>query len=308
MKRQQSERERLENDLHRLKQKRASMVREIRDMKKAYEKRQKEMTLKMNKLNKMLSKQKRKMDTMARKNEQIVETKARLQKKLEKKNKQLKSREDAIKKLCRRRVQMRNKRFRANKSLRQSGQHKYAAASEDYSRKYQQMCAHQERLREVQEELEQLHQTCPSSAEEGEEEEEKQTKNDENKVEELEDEANWLVVEIEDLKGKMEKELEEGVNRLQLKEARSLLIAIIRDRAGIVQSSEINAKRFATVKKQRDEAAIRAKRTEDLNRTLYHSLTSPEKIAHSNTINRYTSKEAEDEAKTYDGNEERERV
>jgi hypothetical protein len=237
-------------------------------MKKAYEKRQKEMTLKMNKLNKMLSRQKRKMDTMARKNEQIVETKARLQKKLQKKNKQLKSREDAIKKLCRRRVQMRNKRYRANKSFRQSGEHKYAAASEDYSRKYQQMCAHQERLREVQEELEQLHQTCPCSAEEGEEEEEeKQTKNDENKVEELEDEANWLVVEIEDLKGKMEKELEEGVNRLQLKEARSLLIAIIRDRAGIVQSSEINAKRFATVKKQRDEATIRAKRTEDLNRT-----------------------------------------
>lgn len=126
MKRQQSERERLENDLHRLKQKRATMVREIREMKKEYEKRQKQMTLKMNKMSKTLNKQKRKMDTMARKQEQIIQTKDRLQQKLMKKNKQLKSREDAIKKLCQRRVAMRKKRYRSD-TARKSGEHKYVS-------------------------------------------------------------------------------------------------------------------------------------------------------------------------------------
>jgi len=171
---------------------------------------------------------------------------------------------------------------------------RYEAASEEYTRKYEKMCSLQERLREVQEELERLHQTCPSSAEETEEndedkmeiEENKDDGDDENKVEELEEEANWLVVEIENLKGKMEKELEESVNKMQLKEARKLLIKTIRDRAGIEMSSEMasrqNAKRFATVKKQRDEERKRARETEALNRTLQKKLKMKRKLSMNN--------------------------
>lgn len=267
MKRQHSERERLESDVLRLKQKRAGMVREIKELKKSYEARQRSMTLKMNKMSKTLSKQKRKMDTMARKQEQIIQTKDRLQARLSKKEKQLKAREAAIKKLCSRRVQMRTKRYRSD-AQRKSGEHKYEAAAEQYKRQHVRITDLRERLKEIRDDLEEL-----DSYEELDAESEQRVK--ENR-EALGEEASWLRVEIENIKGKMETFLESSVNKLQVKEARKMLIQTIRKRVSIEVEAEVNsrrnAKRFATVKKQRDEERRRAEQKEALNRTLQKKL------------------------------------